>query len=96
MSDTTQTEVTSTESKQTWLRGLFMLLFIILFGIAETVLALMAVVQFFWLLFAKEPNAFLRDFGASLGRWMRDVANFQTGGTEEKPFPWKNWPSAQD
>jgi hypothetical protein len=33
----------------------------------------------------------LADFGKDLGKWMSDVAQFQTGSSEEKPFPWKKW-----
>lgn len=74
-----------------WMRGLFMLIFAAFFALAETVLAVMAVVQFFWMLFAKEKNRALADFGAALGRWLGRVAEYQTGATENKPFPWGRW-----
>ena len=74
-----------------WMRGLWMLVLALMFGLAETVLAVMAVVQFFWMLFAKEKNELLADFGKDLGKWMSDVAQFQTAATDEKPFPWKKW-----
>jgi hypothetical protein len=71
-----------------WMRGLFMLIFALFFAFAESLLALMAVVQFFWILFTKDRNVAIADFGKILGKWMRDVADFQTGSTDEKPFPW--------
>lgn len=74
-----------------WMRGLYMVILAVLFGIAETLLALSALVQFGWMLFTKEKNGFIAEFGADLGRWMRDVAAFQTGQTEDKPFPWDSW-----
>lgn len=74
-----------------WARGLFMLLFVIFFSIAETILAVLALIQFLFILFTKEKNAFLVSFGKDLARWMHDVALFQTGSSEEKPFPWKGW-----
>lgn len=91
MNDIEQDQDTYGSEGSIWMRGLFMLIFAAFFALAETVLAVMAVVQFFWMLFAREKNRALADFGASLGRWMGRVAEFQTGGTEEKPFPWGRW-----
>lgn len=97
MSDTTNTPVKQeSDSKNTWMRGLFMLVFIVLFAVAETLLSLLAVIQFFWLLFTKKPNPSLRKFGVSLGNWTLEVADFQSCATEDKPFPWKAWPSSDD
>ncbi len=75
-----------------WMRGLFMLIFAALFGLAETVLVVVAVIQFLWMVFAKEKNAGLADFGQSLGHWLAQVAEFQTASTDDKPFPWAKWP----
>ena len=41
-----------------WARGLFMLLFLFLFGLAEALLAFLAVVQFLWLVFAKNKSLY--------------------------------------
>lgn len=75
-----------------WMRGLFMLIFLALFGLAETVLLVVAVIQFLWMLFAKEKNDALASFGVSLGKWLHQVAEFQTGARDKKPFPWAGWP----
>ena len=77
-----------------WKRGLFMLLFMIAFGIAQALLDLTAIVQFLWLLFASEPNQFLVRFGRSLSLWLADAARFLSCASNEMPFPWKNWPDA--
>ena len=74
-----------------WMRGLYMILLAVLFGFAEAILGLMALVQFGWMLFAKEKNTFIADVGTDLGRWMAAVVDFQTGRTEDKPFPWDSW-----
>ncbi len=81
----------SGEDGNIWLRGLWMLLFAALFALAETILWVVALVQFLWMLFAKEKNELLVDFGRDLGKWMQDVARFQSGASETKPFPWKRW-----
>ena len=74
-----------------WMRGLFMIVFGLLFALAETVLWVVALVQFLWMLFAKEKNELLTEFGVDLGKWLARVAKFQTGATEDKPFPWDKW-----
>ena len=56
-------------------------------------LDLLAIVQFVWLLFAREPNQFIAGFGNSLG----DLASRKSDGfspvppRQDKPFPWKPW-----
>jgi hypothetical protein len=55
---------------------------------------LTAIVQFLWLLFSHEPNRLLARFGKSLSLWMAQTARFLTCASEEKPFPWSDWPQA--
>ena len=78
------------EDYNIWMRGLFMIIFAILFGVAEVILCVFAVLQFLWMLFAKERNQFLADTGETLGNWLREVVEFQTGATDDKPFPWRS------
>ena len=74
-----------------WMRGLMMLILALLFALAETILGVVAVVQFVWMMFTKEKNGLLMDFGHDLGEWMGAVARFQSGASEDKPFPWAKW-----
>ena len=57
-------------TRDVWMRGLFMLLFIIAFWVGQTLLNLLAVVQFIWLLVARESNQFIARFGNSLSIWL--------------------------
>jgi hypothetical protein len=86
----------SVERSAAWKRGLFMLLFALAFGVAQSLLFLLALVQFLWLLFARERNQFLVRFGSSLSVWFADAAQFLSCATEEMPFPWRRWPNAGD
>lgn len=85
-------EARATETREIWKRGLFMLLFAIGFCVGHFVLNLLAVVQFLWLLLAREPNQPLLRFGRSLSTWFADTARFLSCATDEKPFPWRDWP----
>jgi hypothetical protein len=78
-----------------WMRGLYMLLLVLAFGVAQTLLCVTAIAQFLWLLFNGEANSQLAQFGNSLSRWLADAARFLTGASDAKPFPWAAWPPAQ-
>jgi Domain of unknown function (DUF4389) len=82
------------QSPEVWKRGLVMLLFAIAFGIAQVVLNAIAIVQFLWLLLAGEPNQFLGRFGRSFSVWLAETARFMTCASDDKPFPWRQWPDA--
>jgi Domain of unknown function (DUF4389) len=77
-----------------WMRGLYMLLFVLAFGVAQTLLCVTAIAQFLWLLFAGEANSQIAQFGNSLARWLADAARFLACASEAKPFPWAPWPPA--
>jgi hypothetical protein len=77
-----------------WMRGLFMLLLLFAFGIAQGLLWVTAIVQFLWLVFAGEANAFLVRFGTSLSLWLAQTARFVSCASDAKPFPWAPWPVA--
>jgi hypothetical protein len=83
-------------TRDVWLRGLFMLLFMIGFWVGQSLLNLLALVQFFWLLFAREHNQPLARFGSSLSTWLCEVGRFLSCARDDKPFPWKPWPDAGD
>ncbi len=71
-----------------WMRALHMIIFMALFGVAEGILFFMAVFQFFWMLFTKSRNPSIAQFGDQVSEWLRAVGRFQTGATDDKPFPW--------
>lgn len=79
------------EFENPWVRGLWMLVLAILFGVGQSILLLGAVLQFLWLIFGKEKNENIAAFGKDLADWLARVALFLTGSTEEKPFPFARW-----
>jgi hypothetical protein len=74
------------------MRGLFMLLFMVAFGIAQALLNLLAIVQFLWLL--SGPQSTLAQLRAIVISGLADTARFLACATDEKPFPRKAWPDA--
>lgn len=82
-----------TGKRQLWVRGFFMLLMIMIFQLAGTVVFFISVFQFVMMLFAGEPNARLVEFGHNLARFMQQIINFLTFAAEEVPFPFSDWPA---
>lgn len=82
------------DRRPVWIRGAFMLFFLIAFSVAQALVALMAVVQFLSLLITRKSNTFVAGFGRSLGVWLGQTARFQSADSDERPFPWAPWPGA--
>ena len=73
-----------------WLRGLMMLIFAILIGLAQTILHALTIVQFVLMLAGKgKSNARIAAFGKDLGDWLAKAAAYQTAQTEAKPWPFE-------
>ena len=79
-------------ARRTWMRGLFMLLFAIIYGIAEILLVATTVFQFGCVLFTGRPNERARSFGEGLGRLFYQIVRFLTFNSDERPFPFSDWP----
>jgi hypothetical protein len=80
-------------TRNIWMRGLFMLLMGFALHVSGTVLAVVAVVQFVIVLANGSPNARLLVFGRSLADYLRQIVNYLTFVTETIPFPFGEWPT---
>jgi hypothetical protein len=81
------------KSRSTWLRLLFMILFLALWSISRIVVLAVVILQFFWVLFTGATNERLGAFGASLATYTYQIILYLTYNTEEQPFPFTDWPS---
>lgn len=79
-------------AKDTWIRGLFILLFAFIMGVAKVVTAAVVVIQFLFTVFSGETNDNLRHFGASLSRYTYQLMLYLTYNSDDKPFPFNPWP----
>ncbi len=70
-------------------RTAFAFLFLFLFAIAEMLLWAISLGQIVWTLVYGGPNEHIAEFGARLGVWLKRVALYLSGTTDEKPFPWR-------
>ena len=77
----------------TWIRGAYMLLFGLLLVAARLIISIVVVVQFLFVLFTGSDNDNLRNLGQGLGKWVYQTLMFLTFNSEEKPFPFDEWPT---
>ena len=82
-------------ASETWLRGLFIVIFAVIYSIAEVVLVAVVVFQFLATLFTGETNARLRAFALSLAAFIYQIVTYVTFNSEEKPFPFGPWPESR-
>lgn len=82
--------------RKRWHRVLLMLLLALAFQLSAWVLFLAAVIQLILLLVTGETNPRLSRFGRSLGRYLGQIADFETFDTEALPFPFTDWPGAPE
>lgn len=75
-----------------WIRLLYMILFALLTGLSRLVICVLALLQFLAVLFGGEDNRSLRDFSASLAEWTLRAFRFITFNSDDKPFPFADWP----
>lgn len=94
-SDMTSSDSRSRDEKvnesSIWVRGLYMLLFLIIARLTEVVVGLVAFIQFVLKAATNSTNDNLTVFGQNLSRYMLEIIQFQTFNSEEKPFPFKPW-----
>ena len=79
-------------SQGIWIRGLYMLLFALIYSIAEIVFTAVAVFQFLTALVTGRPNELLLNFGQSLSTYIYQTIQFFTFNSDEKPYPFAPWP----
>lgn len=84
------------KDRSNWLRGLFILLFIIFYNVAEIVLMAIVVVQFGFKIITGDVNEKLLSFSKSLSRYIYEVFQFITYENETMPFPFSDWPENTD
>ncbi len=95
MTETTVPDLkTNVRRRATWLRGLFMLLFIAIYYMAIFPLAAIVVFQFLHLLVTGRPMPRLVSFGESLGRFIYQILRYLTFDTDDRPYPFADWPGA--
>ena len=80
------------KDRSTWMRILFMVLFVVIYGIAETVLTGIVVVQIVFKLVTGDVNERLLTLSKQASTYIYNILLFLTFNSEERPFPFSDWP----
>lgn len=81
------------KARKTWIRLLFMILFVFLYSLSRLVVLAVVAIQFFHMLFTGATNEQLKQFGHSLAIYSFEIVNYLTFNTEIRPFPLDaGWP----
>lgn len=75
-----------------WIRGLYMLLFLLFYSVAEFVMMVVIIVQFGYRLFSDECQPRLLQLGGSVALYIYQVLQFLSFNSDEMPYPFKEWP----
>ena len=74
------------------MRIVYTLLFCVLYSFTDILIALVALIQTVIAVVTGSPNAALQEFGARLGVYLKQISEFISYATEEKPYPFADWP----
>ncbi len=79
--------------RSTWIRLLYMTVFVALYMITRIVFGAVVVFQFLWVLFRGETNKQLTVLGQSLATYTYQIMRYLSFNSEDKPFPFSaDWP----
>lgn len=77
-----------------WLRGGFILIFALIYGISKIVIWSLVLFQFISLLVTKKTNPQLSGFSQSLSVFVYQLLQYVMFNSDEQPFPFSDWPEA--
>jgi len=81
------------EKDETWKRGLYMLFFILIYGISKFLIIGVMLFQFSTIILTGHMNEQLLKFGQNLSTYLYQITLFLTYISEQRPFPFSAWPN---
>ncbi|MDH5649124.1 MAG: DUF4389 domain-containing protein [Gammaproteobacteria bacterium] len=79
-------------SHTTWIRVAYMLVFVVIYSITEILITAVVLFQILSHLIFGQSNEKLLGFGRSLAIFVYQIIQFLTYNTDDKPFPFGDWP----
>ena len=83
-------------STNQWLRLIYMVLFAVLLEIAGFVMLAVVIAQFLFAIVSGNANDNLRRLGDQIASYIYQTLQFLIYNTEEKPFPFAEWPESEE
>lgn len=75
-----------------WIKTLYLILFFVIYRVLDVAVFLLLVIQWGFNLFTGESNPALTQFSSSLSVYIQQIVAFIGGASEEKPYPFSDWP----
>ena len=79
-----------------WIRALYMLLFVLLYSVAEIVMVAVVLVQFGYRLINDEYHPRLQALGAAISSYIYQVLRYLSFNSETMPYPFNDWPEGEE
>jgi len=76
-----------------WLRLLFMVLFAVIYSVAEVVLTMVIAFQFLCVLVTGDRNDRALSLGSQIASFIYQVLRYLTYNSDARPYPFADWPS---
>ena len=80
------------KERKTWLRGLYMLMFLVFYSVAKVIIFAVIAFQFILTLVTGKTNERLVKLGQSLSTYLYQILIFLTFNSNEHPYPFGAWP----
>jgi len=81
--------------RKTWLRGLYILLFLILYAVAKVIIFAIIAFQFVLILITGKANEQLVNLGQGLSTYSYQILTFLTFNSDYHPYPLGAWPEGE-
>lgn len=79
----------------TWMRGFYIVLFTVVYTVAEIVLVAVVVFQFLATLITGSTNERLVKLGQSLSTFVYQILRYVTFNSDTRPYPFSAWPKGE-
>lgn len=81
------------QKTETWMRVLYMVFFIFVYGLTKFLIILVMLFQLFSMVLSGSTNSQLLKFSQNLAAYVFQIITFLTFNSEQRPFPFSAWPS---
>ena len=83
------------KKQSTWMRGLYIILFVILLRLADIILIAVVFFQFIHKLITGDTNERLLKLGQHIATYIYQIALFLSFNSDQHPYPFGAWPKGE-
>ena len=80
------------KDQSTWMRGLYIVLFTVIYSVTEIVIALIVTFQFLSVLLTRQTNDKLLSLSMNLSSYIFQILKYLTFNSNERPYPFTDFP----